>query len=155
MKISSSAFQDGGTIPQKYGRDFENVNPPLRIEDVPEGTLSLVLTMDDPDVPEVAGVPVWDHWVVFNIPASMSDIPEGWDAVGTRGKGTRGELGYGGPRPPDKEHRYFFTVYALDTLLDLPEGITKAECIAAISGHILEKAELIGRFAPTSHFGTS
>ncbi len=153
MKISSSAFQDGGIIPRKYGRDFENVNPPLQIEDIPEGTMSLVLTMDDPDVPEAAGVSVWDHWVVFNIPVTISDIPEQWDGVGTRGKGTRGELKYGGPRPPDKEHRYFFTVYALDVVLDLPEGATKAECISAMMSHVLEKAELVGRFAP--HFGTS
>ncbi len=148
MNIFSTAFQNGETIPQKYGRDFENVNPPLRIEGVPEGTVSLVFTMDDPDVPEAAGVPVWDHWVVFNIPASIGDIPEGWDVAGTRGKGTRGELDYGGPRPPDRELRYFFTVYALDALLSLPEGATKAECIAAMSGHVLEKAELVGRFAP-------
>ena len=149
MKISSSAFQDGGMIPQKYGRDFENVSPPLRIDDVPEGTVSLVLTMDDPDVPEAAGVPVWDHWVVFNIPASIGDIPEHWDVVGIRGKGTRGEIEYGGPRPPDKEHRYFFTIYALDAPLDLSEGATKAECLHAMANHVLAKAELVGRFAPT------
>ena len=149
MKISSSAFQNGGILPQKYGRDFENVNPPLHIEDVPDGTVSLVLTMDDPDVPKAAGVPVWDHWVVFNIPSKITDIPERWVAEGVRGKGTRGELEYGGPRPPDKEHRYFFTIYAVDALLDIPEGATKTECINAMSGHILEKAELIGRFAPS------
>ncbi len=149
MKISSPAFRDGAIILQKYGRDFENVNPPLRIEEIPEGTVSLVLTMDDPDVPEAAGVPVWDHWVVFNIPASLADVPEHWDVVGTRGRGTRGELKYGGPRPPDREHRYFFTVYALDVLLDLPEGATKAECTHAMTDHILASAELIGRFAPT------
>ncbi len=136
-------------ILQKYGRDFENVNPPLRIEDVPEGAVSLVLTMDDPDVPETAGVPVWDHWVAFNIPPTVSEISEDWNVQGIRGKGTRGELEYAGPRPPDREHRYFFTVYALDSTLDLPEGATKAECITAMSGHILEKAELMGRFAPS------
>ncbi len=149
MKISSSAFQNGEVIPQKYGRDFENVNPPLRIEDAPKGIVSFVLTMDDPDVPEAAGVPVWDHWVVFNIPPNILNIPERWNVEGVRGKGTRGELEYGGPRPPDKENRYFFTVYAIDTTLDLPEGATKTECLGAMACHILEKAELMGRFAPT------
>lgn len=148
MKISSPAFQNGETIPQKYGRDFENINPPLRFEDVPEGAASLVLTMDDPDVPEAVGIPVWDHWVVFNIPPNIRGIPEHWSVEGVRGKGTRGELEYGGPRPPDKEHRYFFTLYAIDAILDLPEGATKAECIDAMLGHVLEKAELMGRFAP-------
>lgn len=150
MKLSSSAFQNGGTIPQKYGRDFENVNPPLHIEGVPEGVVSLFFTMDDPDVPEAAGVPVWDHWVVFNIPSRVTDISEHWIVEGVRGKGTRGELEYGGPRPPDREHRYFFTIYALDMLLDLPEGATKDECLKAMSGHVLEKAELMGRFAPSA-----
>ncbi len=149
MKISSQAFQNGEIIPQKYGRDFENINPPLRIEDVPEGAMSLVLTMDDPDIPESIGIPVWDHWVVFNIAPNIFEIAENWNVEGVRGKGTRGELEYGGPRPPDKEHRYFFTVYAIDTLLDLPEGSTKAECLDAISSHILEKAELMGRFSPS------
>ncbi|MEK7632784.1 MAG: YbhB/YbcL family Raf kinase inhibitor-like protein [Patescibacteria group bacterium] len=136
-------------IPKKYGRDFENVNPPLRIEDVPEEAVSLVLTMDDPDIPEAVGIPVWDHWVVFNLSPNVCDIPEHWSVEGIRGKGTRGELGYGGPRPPDKEHRYFFTVYAIDILLDLSEGATKVECIDAMADHVLEKAELMGRFAPT------
>ena len=148
MKISSSVFQDGETIPQKYGRDFENINPPLRVEDVPEGAASFVLTMDDPDIPEAVGIPVWDHWVVFNIPPNIRDIPERWSVEGVRGKGTRGELEYGGPRPPDKEHRYFFTMYAINTFLDLPEGATKVECIDAMADHVLEKAELMGRFAP-------
>ncbi len=151
MKISSPAFQDGETIPKKYGRDFENVNPPLRIEDVPESAASLVLTMDDPDIPEAVGIPVWDHWVVFNIPPNIRDISERWIVEGIRGKGTRGELEYGGPRPPDKEHRYFFTIYAIDRLLNLPEGSTKAECLSAMAGHVLEKAELMGRFAPSVH----
>lgn len=145
----SSAFRNGEMIPQKYGRDFENVNPPLQIEDVPEGAVSMALTIDDPDIPEAAGIPVWDHWVVFNIPPTIRDIPERWNVAGVRGRGTRGELEYAGPRPPDKEHRYFFTLYAIDTILDLPEGSTKAECIDAISGHVLEKAELMGRFAPS------
>lgn len=150
MQLSSPAFEEGGTIPQKYGRDFANVNPPLEIGDVPEGVRSFVLILEDPDVPPAAGVPVWDHWVVFNMPSDVRSIPETWIPVGIRGKGTRGELDYGGPRPPDREHRYFFKLYALDALLDLPEGSTKWEVIEASTGHVLGKAELMGRYAPQS-----
>lgn len=148
MNISSSAFENGGVIPQKYGRDFANVNPPLEISDVPEDTRSLVLILEDPDVPEAAGVPVWDHWVVFNIPANVRSIPEAWRPIGIRGKGTRGELDYGGPRPPDREHRYFFKLYALDRLLDLPEGSTKQEVLDAAISSVITVAELMGRYAP-------
>lgn len=148
MHISSPAFAHGESIPKKYGRDFDNVNPPLGITDVPTGSKSLVLLMEDPDVPKAAGVPLWDHWVVFNIPPDTTAIPEHWTINGTRGRGTRGELDYGGPRPPDREHRYYFRLHALDTLLDLPEGATKHEVLAAMTGHVLASAELMGRFAP-------
>ena len=148
MKLTSPAFQYGETIPQKYGRDFENVNPPLLIEAVPEGAKSLVLVMDDPDVPEAAGVPVWDHWVVFNISPRIAQIVENWAVEGRRGIGTRGEKEYGGPRPPDREHRYFFKLYALDTELDLLEGATKQQVESTMEGHVLDRAELMGLFAP-------
>ncbi|MFC1787908.1 YbhB/YbcL family Raf kinase inhibitor-like protein [Patescibacteria group bacterium] len=148
MRLISPAFKSNQSIPQKYGRDFENVNPPLEIKDVPENTKSLVLLMDDPDVPEAAGVPVWDHWVVFNIEPTITQVPENWTVQGTRGAGTRGELDYGGPRPPDREHRYFFKLYALDATLDLVEGVSKSEVFEAMKGHIIESAELMGKFAP-------
>ena len=148
MNLTSPAFDDGEMIPQKYGRDFANVNPPLEIGDVPEGTRSFVLILEDPDIPAAIGVPVWDHWVVFNIPADVRSIPEAWSPVGVRGKGTRGELDYGGPRPPDKEHQYFFKLYALDALLDLPEGSIKQVVLDASNGHVLAMAELMGRYAP-------
>ena len=148
MKLTSTAFENGETIPQKYGRDFANVNPPLSIEDVPEGAKSLVLIMDDPDVPAAAGVDVWDHWVVYNVSPLTTQIVENWNVEGMSGVGTRGEKAYGGPRPPDREHRYFFKLYALDTELDLPEGSTKAQVEKAMEGHVLEKAKLMGRFAP-------
>lgn len=151
MKISSTVFNNNETIPQKYGRDFDNINPPLEIENVPESAKSLVLFMDDPDVPKSAPVDVWDHWVVFNIPPTTRQILENWSVEGVRGKGTRGELDYGGPRPPDREHRYFFKLYALDTELDLVEGASKQEVIDAMSGHIIEQAELVGLFAPPSN----
>lgn len=151
MRISSSEFENGGMIPERFGRDFENVNPPLVIEDVPEAAVSLALIMEDPDVPASAGVPVWDHWVVFNIPIETRNLIKGWSPAGVRGRGTRGELEYGGPRPPDREHRYFFKLYALDTMLELPEGSTKTEVLDAMNGHVLETAELMGRFAPVIH----
>ena len=148
MQLSSPVFNEGESIPQKYGRDFANVNPPLEISDVPEGAKSFVLILEDPDVPEAAGVPVWIHWVVFNISTDVRSIPEASIPVGVRGKGTRGELEYGGPRPPDREHRYFFKLYALDTLLDLPEGSTKQVVTNASGSHVLATAELMGRYAP-------
>ncbi len=156
MRLTSPAFIHGSPIPSKYGRDFENVNPPLRIEDVPPGVVSLALVMEDPDVPPQAGVPVWDHWVVFNIPPAVTEIPEGWrpedvragQPAGVRGHGTRGELDYGGPRPPDRPHRYFFRVYALDAILSLAEGASKQDVLRMMDGHVLASAELMGTFAP-------
>ena len=149
MELTSTVFTNGSSIPHRYGRDFDNINPPLSITNVPENAVSLVLIMDDPDVPEAAGVPVWDHWVVFNISAEITTIPEDWKVDGVRGVGTRNELDYGGPRPPDREHRYFFKLYALDKMLDLPEGSTKREVENAMESSIIESAELIGTFAPS------
>ncbi len=151
MRLTSPAFNDGELIPERYGRDFANVNPPLTIDDVPSKVASMVLFLEDPDVPPAAGVPVWDHWVVFNIPADTRTIPEGWRTTGLRGKGTRGELDYGGPRPPDREHRYFFKLFALDMMLDLAEGATKQEVVDAMLGHVVDEAELMGRFAPSGN----
>jgi len=148
MQLTSPAFQNGEMIPNHFGLDFENINPPLEISNIPEQTVSMVLFMDDPDVPPATGVPVWDHWILFNIPASTTIIPENWRPTGIRGKGTRGELNYCGPRPPDRIHRYFFKIFALDSILDLPEGTTKSQIIETMSEHILDSAELIGRFTP-------
>lgn len=89
MHLSSPVFIYGEMIPKKYGRDFENLNPPLVIEDVPEGAKSFVLIMEDPDVPEAAGVPIWDHWVMFNIPPDIREISEAWIPTGVRGGNPR------------------------------------------------------------------
>jgi Raf kinase inhibitor-like YbhB/YbcL family protein len=148
MKISSPVFEENGSIPEKYGADFENVNPPLLIQEVPDGTVSLALIMDDPDIPEKFGIPVFDHWIVFNIPPTTEIIGENWGVEGVQGAGTRGESKYMGPRPPDREHRYFFRVYALDTMLDLPEGTNREGLTRAMAGHIVGEAELMGRYAP-------
>ena len=150
MKLTSPAFQQNGKIPSKYTCDGENINPPLLIADVPKSVKSLVLLMDDPDIPEIAkknfNVEVWDHWVVFNMPPTLRTIEEGENPPGILGKNTRGNITYGGPCPPDREHRYFFRLYALDIMLNLKEGATKNEVEQAMRGHILEQTESIGRY---------
>ena len=147
MKLKSSAFENGGKIHSKHTCDGNNVSPPLTISDVPAEAERLVLIMDDPDVPaEVREDGMWDHWIVFNIPASVCNIGEGEEPPGTHGIGTGGNTDYFGPCPPDREHRYFFKLYAIDVELDLPEGSTKLEVENAMEGHVLATAELLGRY---------
>lgn len=150
MKLTSPAFEQNGKIPSIYTCDGENSSPPLTISDVPTTAKCLVLLMDDPDIPEVAkknfNVEVWDHWVIFNIPASTTEIKEGKMPRGVLGRNTRGNNSYGGPCPPDREHRYFFKLYALDTMLALKEGAMKKEVEIAMDGHILARAELMGKY---------
>lgn len=143
MKVRSPAFAHEEVIPSKYTCDGEDMSPPLVVEEVPEGTVSLVLVMDDPDAPGST----WDHWVVYNIPAEEVYVGEGDESEGTGGANSWGRTGYGGPCPPHGEHRYLFHVYALDTVLELPEGATKDEVLRAIVGHVLESATLMGRYA--------
>ncbi|MGH2414421.1 MAG: YbhB/YbcL family Raf kinase inhibitor-like protein [Microcystaceae cyanobacterium] len=150
MKLTSSAFEHQGKIPSKHTCDGENINPPLTISDIPTQAKSLVLIMDDPDVPKrLRQDGMWDHWIVFNLPASLTEIKEGEEPIGTHGIGTSGSLGYYGPCPPDREHRYFFKLYALDTKLALPEKATKQQIETVMEGHILEKTELMGRYERT------
>ena len=147
MKLSSSAFEHDGKIPSKYACDGDNVNPPLIISDVPADANSLVIIMDDPDVPKhLRADGMWDHWIVFNMPASVWEIKEGEEPDGTHGLATGNNLDYFGPCPPDREHRYFFKLYALDTTLDLPEKSTKPQVEKAMEGHILSQTELMGRY---------
>ena len=155
--LKSPAFENGAEIPSRYTCDGENINPTLIIENVPEGVKSLVLIMDDPDA---TGGATWDHWLLWNIPPETAEIPEGQDLpalpdrqAGGRqgrwvvGKITGGSVGYRGPCPPYREDRYFFKLYALDTTLDLPAETTgKAGLEAAMQGHILSQAELMGRY---------
>lgn len=152
MELISHAFENGSKIPNKYTAYFENIIPPLSWSDVPMGVKSFALIMDDPDIPDFAkekfGIEVWDHWVVFNIPANLREIKEGIAPIGASGVGTRKEKVYMGPRPPDKEHRYFFKIYALDSMLNISEGSTKTEVEKAMDGHVLAKAELVGLSAP-------
>lgn len=143
--ILKSVFRNKEFIPAKYARDGENINPLLEIRNVPEGTKSLALIMDDPDAPSG----VWDHWVVWNIDPKSQYIPEGELPEGARvGKNSRSEQKYGGPLPPvgHKAHRYFFKIYALDVILDIPDGSLKNELETAMAGHILEETALIGLY---------
>lgn len=150
MKLTSTAFESNGGIPSKYTCDGANMNPPLAISDVPAKSKSLVLIMDDPDIPDFVkkkfGIQVWDHWVAFNIPLGTKEITEGNNPPGLLGKNTSGKNAYGSPCPPDREHRYFFKLYALDTELDLPEGAAKADVEKAMKNHILAEAKLIGKY---------
>ncbi|BAY30395.1 PEBP family protein [Nostoc carneum NIES-2107] len=151
MEIRSSAFFIGNTIPFKYTCDGDNISPPIHWEDPPQGTQSFALIVDDPDAPEKT----FTHWVVYNIPVDRRELPEGITPEpkiangGIQGQNSFGRLGFGGPCPPSKDgaHRYFFKIFALDQLLDLPPGVSKEELLQAIEGHVLDKAEVMGRYA--------
>lgn len=146
MKFFSPAFQDGCLIPRKYTCEGEELSPPLEIQEIPKEAKSLVLIMDDPDVPKhLRKDGMWVHWVLFNIPKETRTIEENRLPEGTLGMGT-GMMGYQGPCPPDREHRYFFKLYALDTWLNLKEGSTKEDVEKAMEGHILELSSFIGRY---------
>jgi len=143
MKITSSAFENNGSIPKQYSCDGDNLIVPLKFEDIPENAESLVLIVDDPDAPAGA----WDHWVLFNIPADAKGIEEGkQEPPWQHGNSSWKIKEWKGPCPPDKEHRYFFKLFALDAELELAEGAAKQQVELAMQGHILEKAELIGRY---------
>ncbi|MBH8563222.1 YbhB/YbcL family Raf kinase inhibitor-like protein [Nostoc sp. CENA67] len=148
MKLESTAFDANGLIPAKYTCDGADISPPLIWDEVPKGTQSIVLIVDDPDAPGGTFV----HWVVYDIPATIRQLPEKIAAVkplpdgGVQGKNDFGKLGYGGPCPPSGIHRYFFKIYALDQELSLPAGATKNQILTAIESHILAKADLIGRY---------
>jgi Raf kinase inhibitor-like YbhB/YbcL family protein len=147
MKLCSKAFDHNGQIPSLYTCDGENISPPLSIQHVPSEAKSLVLLVDDPDVPaSIRKDQMWDHWVLYNIPPETSTIAEGAVSRGIEGKNTEGQLGYQGPCPPDREHRYFFKLYALDTQLSLPPGASKKEVEKAMQGHILAESVLLGKY---------
>jgi Raf kinase inhibitor-like YbhB/YbcL family protein len=144
--LSSSAFTHKGSIPKKYTCDGEDISPPLAISNVPQGTKSIALIVDDPDAPAPpAGG--WVHLVAWNIDAGTSLIEEEVLPEGVAlGMNDFGRSEYGGPCPPSGTHRYFFKAYALDTTLTLPRGSSKAELEEAMEGHILARAELMGTY---------
>lgn len=147
MKITSPDFENNGRIPSKFTCDGENINPCLEIHNAPSEAKSLILIMDDPDVPEyVRKDKMYVHWVVYDMPPDTEIIPEDSVPQGKIGRGTSGEANYTGPCPPDREHRYFFKLYALDHFTGLAPGATKEKVEKAMEGHILAKAELIGKY---------
>jgi Raf kinase inhibitor-like YbhB/YbcL family protein len=148
LQLSSPAFANGEPIPDQYGYTVEDVNPPLEIDGVPEGTESLALVMDDPDAVEPAGK-VWDHWVVWNVDPTTATIPEDWTpSDAEQGSNDYGERGYGGPNPPDGEHTYRLRLFALDQHLDLEPDTTKDDLEAAMDGGVTAEAQLEGTYAP-------
>jgi hypothetical protein len=148
MELTSSAFEPNQLIPPKYTCDGQNVSPSLAWRNVPEGAQSLALICDDPDAPRVTFV----HWVIYNLPASLTALPEAvpptpyLEQGALQGKNDFGNLGYGGPCPPAGTHRYYFTLYALDQPLTLSPRATKQQVLQGISGHRLAEAQLMGRY---------
>ena len=146
LRLSSPAFAEGGEIPARYGCRGADVSPPLRIAGVPEGTRSLALLVEDPDAPSGLFV----HWVLYDVPPGLRELPEGVPAVPEPGEGMLqgvndfGRIGYGGPCPPDRPHRYFFRLFALDNVPKLPPGASRAALLKAMRGHILAEARLMG-----------
>ncbi|BCR04207.1 hypothetical protein DESUT3_12760 [Desulfuromonas versatilis] len=152
MRIDSGVFEQGGIIPAKYTCDGANVSPPLDWSGLPGGAASLALICDDPDAP----VGTWVHWVAYNIPVDRPGFGE--HIPGERqladgclqGHNDFKRIGYGGPCPPSGTHRYFFKLYALDCRLALAAGATKEQLLAAMKGHILGEAELMGTYRRSS-----
>jgi Raf kinase inhibitor-like YbhB/YbcL family protein len=147
--LSSPAFDHEGVIPAKFSCDDQDIAPELTWEGAPEGTASFVLIVDDPDAP----VGTWVHWVVYNIPAGVKGLKEAASSQpalpdgAQQGKNGWRRTDYGGPCPPRGEHRYFFKLYALDMTLDLDPGAAgKANVEAAMEGHVLAEATLMGRY---------
>jgi len=148
IKITSSAFEDGGLIPSKYTGDGADVSPPLQWDTVPEGTRSIALICDDPDAP----MGTWVHWVLFNLPSDAKELVENIPSDKILPDGARqglsdfGRVGYGGPCPPGGTHRYFFKIYALDTEVGLQAGADKRRLLKTMEGHILSQGQLIGKY---------
>ena len=144
MKITSQAFTNGGKIPDKYTMYGENKIPPLHIEQVPEKARSLALIVDDPDAPKGT----FNHWLLFNMDPKITDIKE--DSVpvmASQGQNDFGQVGYGGPKPPSGEHRYFFKAYALDTVLPLGRASKRSELEREMKDHVPDSAMLMGKYA--------
>lgn len=148
IKITSSAFEEGGLIPPKYTCDGADISPPLQWDAVPEGTKSIALISDDPDAP----VGTWVHWVLYNLPPDTKELAENIPPDESLPNGSKQgitdfrRIGYGGPCPPSGTHRYLFKIYALDTMLDLPPRAGKSDLVGAMEGHILAQGQLMGKY---------
>lgn len=149
ISVRSSVFQEGGVIPAKYTCDGDDISPSLEWTGIPQGTKSLALISDDPDAP----VGTWVHWVMWNIPPDVKGLAEDVPRDPQLPDGSRQGIsdfrrpGYGGPCPPSGVHRYYFKVYALDTILDLPSSTRKADLLRAMKGHILAEGQLMGKYS--------
>jgi len=153
MKISSPAFEHGEKIPEQYTCDGVNMSPPLDISEVPLEAKSLILIMYDPDIPPIVkerfGIKEWTHWILFNIDPSTIQIPEGLSThthLGNQGINTNGKAGYGGPNPPDGQHRYAFRLYALDKTIPMNNGATREGIEKLMKGSIIAQAEFMGTY---------
>lgn len=149
LTLTSTAFEEGKSIPSKHTCDGEDISPALAWRGVPEGTKSLALICDDPDAP----VGTWVHWVLYGVPADTTSLPQGVpqqesvEGVGVQGRNDFKRIGYGGPcPPPGTPHRYFFKLYALDDVPALEPGATKKALLAAMEGHVLAQGQLMGRY---------
>lgn len=148
ITVTSSAFKEGGMIPAQYTCDGQNISPPLQWEGTPRGTKSFAIISDDPDAP----VGIWVHWVMWNIPAEANQLPEGIPQVkklqdgSIQGLNSYPRRGYSGPCPPSGTHRYYFKIYALDRVLDLPADSTNKDLLKVMEGHILAKGSLMGKY---------
>jgi Raf kinase inhibitor-like YbhB/YbcL family protein len=143
MKITSSAFQEGGSIPPKFTCDGGDSSPPLRIAEIPSDAKTLALIVDDPDAPSG----LFTHWIVWNISPHTNAIAERSAPQGVQGTNDFGKSGYGGPCPPSGTHRYYFKIFALDRELNLPSGTKRNQLDAAMKGHVVAQGELMGRYA--------
>jgi len=149
LSVRSSAFEAGGSIPQKFWRNQSNVNPPLAIDGVPDEAGSLALVVDDPDAVAVAGE-IFVHWLVWNVPPDLTTIPENWEvSAALEGENDFGDVGYGGPAPPDEPHTYRFKCFAVDGTLDLAAGGKVEDLGPALSGRILARAQVAGTYPPS------
>ena len=149
FRLTATAFQSGGFIPRKFSCDGPDVSPALSWTEPPAGTQSLALIADDPDAP--AGI--WVHWVLYDLPPGTHELPEGvakdreLSGGALQGRNDFGKIGYNGPCPPrGAPHRYFFKLYALDSVTKLKPGASKTELERAMKGHVLAQAELVGKY---------
>lgn len=150
MRLTSPAFADGELIPRDYSIDGAGISPPLQISDVPAGTRSLALVVEDPDIPRTRRPSgMFDHWTVWNLPTDLVELSAGVQPPGEVGFNGLGTHEYVPLAPPvgSGEHRYYFHLYALDTVLDLPSDTTKADLYRAMTGHVLAVSSLMGRYA--------
>ncbi|GEN25796.1 hypothetical protein HCU01_37450 [Halomonas cupida] len=148
LSVSSNAFAPDGEIPQRNTMEAEDLSPALAWQGVPEGTRGIAVICHDPDAPRVeAGGYGFVHWVLYNLPASLSSLDEGTE-LGTPGLNDKGELGYCGPLPPPQHglHRYYYWVLALDTEMDFPEGLTMKALLEKVEPHLLGMNRLVGTY---------